>query len=347
MSSIVARLWTGLLAVVVVSSHAWAQQPPEGPPLPVWGPNGFVHAMARVGNTLFVGGEFDDVGPPTGAFVTVGADDATSVTAPSPSILGPVQVVTADGGGGWFVVERPPFASGATAQVVHVRPDGSRDPAWIPPTFAPASVSQQVALGSLAVDQGRLFVSGAFAAVNGTARTGLAALDVGTGSLLSWGVQLEGPPGANVSVEIGAATPGRLYLTGLFTSVNGVTRLGRAAVDTVTAALMPFDPPGPLSTTVVAATATTVYARCMAGLCAYDLTGTPLASWSSPVAAGQVGPVAVTATALYTTVAEGPAQRLIAVDPGTGAPLGWTGALLSGVGAAAIRPAGRPPVPGR
>ncbi len=338
-----ARVRRRLVALVLVcAGPSWvqAQQLPGGPPLAVWGPNGAVHALGRVSNTLFVGGEFDYIGPPTGAFAIIDIDDASSVSAPT-FVLGPTGVLSGDGSGGWFGAPATPFGSLESYQVVHLRPDGTRDPAWQSPVIGPNRLGERGWINSIVVDSGRLLVAGAFASVNGTARTGIAAFDASTGGLLPWTVQVEGSRGVNLSPQIGALTSGRLYLSGNFTAVNGTSRAGVAAVDAATGAVLPFDVPAGVGTSIVSATPTAVYAWCRPiRLCAFDLTGAPLAGWSPPALAN-VASVLVTPTSIFTSIAEQGQWRLISLDPATGARRPWSEPVFTGAPPALERAGGR------
>src|SRR5437764_221244 len=68
----------------------------------LWGVNGTVAAIARIGNTLYIGGQFSTVGPCTGGGVPV--DRETGVPRIDfPRVAGRVSAVVSDGAGGWFV----------------------------------------------------------------------------------------------------------------------------------------------------------------------------------------------------------------------------------------------------
>src|SRR5216684_2749414 len=68
----------------------------------LWGANGGVTTMARIGQTLYIGGGFAAVGPCTGGGVP--ADRASAVPrAAYPHVVGRVSAVVSDGVGGWFI----------------------------------------------------------------------------------------------------------------------------------------------------------------------------------------------------------------------------------------------------
>src|SRR5512136_1675896 len=60
--------------------------------------NGTVNAVVRSGNTLYIGGSFSAVGPPTGGGVPI--DGTTGIaTGGFPKVLGQVAAIAADGAG--------------------------------------------------------------------------------------------------------------------------------------------------------------------------------------------------------------------------------------------------------
>ena len=88
------------LAVGAMARAAGAQQIESALP----GANNFINAVARVGNTLYLGGTFSYVGLSTGAFVAL--DPTTGAPAPpffNVSVNGSQAVYAAvsDGSGGW------------------------------------------------------------------------------------------------------------------------------------------------------------------------------------------------------------------------------------------------------
>ncbi|MGH8882626.1 MAG: hypothetical protein ACRD0P_35660, partial [Stackebrandtia sp.] len=132
-------------------------------------PNGNVRASAVVGSTLYVGGDFDFVGPPTGHGVPL---DRTTGTAAAgfPAANGNVATVVADGAGGWFLGGTFTTIGGvARAGLAHVTADLRVDPAFAP--------TPDNGVRALALAGGTLFVAGDFTSVSGVPRGGLAALD--------------------------------------------------------------------------------------------------------------------------------------------------------------------------
>ena len=291
----------------------------ESTPLALWGVNREARALARVGRTLYVGGDFDIVGPPTGGLATVSPFDPTAIT-PS-SGVGTVGHVASDGAGGWYVAEWAQYIdTGYKVAVRHVRSDGSIDPAWMPALFdAGASIYSLVAAG------GRVYVAGSFSTVNGVNHVGPVALDGASGAVLPWVLPTR-TTGAPYGVLFATAADGRVYFPVQATPPDIL------AVDGATGLRLPFQPelpPSVVSIAQTAATSTRVFAvgeGCGAGgtgqgVCAFDAaTGARVWSWSA------------TAPAYVTGVWSGSSQvyvwtrnpeALYALDAATGAATTW------------------------
>src|SRR4051812_21651455 len=114
-------------SVVLCATRARAQAPDTS----LWVADGFISAMQRMGNSLFLGGSFTRVGPYLGSAVPF-----DSVTAqpqqPFARVSGYVSAVVADGAGGWFVGGNFRGTGGTQRRnLVHLLADGSVAP-WSP-----------------------------------------------------------------------------------------------------------------------------------------------------------------------------------------------------------------------
>src|SRR4029078_11626477 len=69
----------------------------------LWVTNGGVYASAVVGNTLYLGGNFNRVGPATGGLVPAGARPGAPQLSQPPLGDGKLNAMLADGAGGWSV----------------------------------------------------------------------------------------------------------------------------------------------------------------------------------------------------------------------------------------------------
>lgn len=291
-----------------------AQIVPDTVPLPTWGVNREVRALARVGGTLFVGGDFDIVGPPSGGLAIVDGANAGAMT-PTTDVASANRVAP-DGAGGWYVAQW--YTSTLDIAVLHVRADGTRDPAWTPARFdSNTSIYGLVAAG------GRVYVSGNLGLVNGTLRPGAAALDAATGAVLPWTLTTRGGQPVYSSPMMAAAA-GRVYFSILSPSADIV------AYDAASGTMLPFQPASPPSVGSVsqlAATATRLFAigdTCgpgggILGLCAFDAQTGALV-WTR----GGAEQVWSGASRVYVATRFQQPDKLEAFDGDTGAATGWS-----------------------
>ncbi|GIW09961.1 MAG: hypothetical protein KatS3mg061_1018 [Dehalococcoidia bacterium] len=241
-------------------------------PARTWMTNGTVYAVARAGSTIYLGGSFSRVGPPTGSLVELDASNG-SYNPNWPIFNGPVYAILPDDTGGWYVGGDFTLAGGVPRnRLARVLSTKTIDPSWNPgadgPVYALAKSSTTVYLG------------GTFSSVAGQARSRLAAVDANTGSLTSWnpaafpssfnavyalavsgsrvfaggnfgvqppfyypmtnlavldassGIALPAPISANGIVRALALNGTTLYVGGEFTDVGGNGRNRLAAIDT-------------------------------------------------------------------------------------------------------------------
>lgn len=335
----------GLLALssVLAASPLHAQRLPSPVPISSWGPNGSVAALARSGDRVFLSGSFSYVGPPSGGLATIDADDDADVRTVSP-LPGFVEHLEADGQGGWLAIVAP-FV-GQPVRLMRLDAAGAPVPQWVEPIFATRSPDFRPRPLAVAVAGARVFVAGTFSTVNGVTRRGLAALDLATGAVLPWDPRIDERPGTNTDhVGLIAVSDGVVYAAQGIASVGGVARNDTAGFTVDSATLTPFAPAACAgqyaSADVLRASAGRVYRRCLPGLGgtaatyeALDASGVPLPSWTSPAGVWRL--LLATPTAVY--VAHD-TQRMLALDPLTGAPLPWANPQVDA--AAAVAAGGR------
>src|SRR6267142_935218 len=88
----------------------------------LWASNGTVWATAAAHDLLFIGGDFNYVGPYTGGAVPLAADG--SAISGFPKVHGTVRAIIGDGNGGWFIGGAFDSVGGeARANLAHVRSD--------------------------------------------------------------------------------------------------------------------------------------------------------------------------------------------------------------------------------
>ncbi|MDW5593118.1 hypothetical protein VSS74_02130 [Conexibacter stalactiti] len=296
--------------------------------------NGRVRAIAQVDGKTVLGGDFDYVGPQTGAGVPFTRGGA--IAARYPQVVGEVYEAVADGSGGVFVAGEITHVGGLARQgVAHIRSDGTVDAGW-DANLEDSSVHDLAVVGSrlyieasssgfralratdggdtgwdpgigefdgvdeLESDGSTLYVAGSFDDVDGTPRDGLAAYD-GSGTLTAW------DPGVDGRVGKLAAANGVVYAAGSFTAVGGATRGGLAALDPLTGDATAWDPPSvTYDVMAIAATSSTVYVggtfwevggQTRHGLAAIDASSGTLSSWA-PDAGQKVHSLAISGTNL-------------------------------------------------
>ena len=68
----------------------------------LWVADGPVYAIVPDGNTLYIGGAFNRVGPATGAGVPLSVTTGAALP-PFPKVIGSINSVVPDGSGGWYL----------------------------------------------------------------------------------------------------------------------------------------------------------------------------------------------------------------------------------------------------
>ena len=190
------------------------------PDINTWGTNGYVNSVKRSGNTIYLGGNFNYIGPytPFGALINISTGKPVINTVRPNHV---VYVAIPDGSGGWFIGGDFTEVGGvARSKVARINADGTLN-AWSP-TVNGIAVNQLILSGST------LYIGGDFTSVNGMSRSNLAAIDVNTGNLTSWN------PAADLKVSSLALAGGVLYVGGEFTTIGGQSRNRIAALDLVT-----------------------------------------------------------------------------------------------------------------
>jgi hypothetical protein len=207
----------------------------------LWGTNGPVKAVARAGNTIYLGGWFSIVGPCTGGGAAV--DDASGARLERfPHVAGSVRAAVPDGSGGWFIGGSFSAVEGvARANLAHLLADGSVS-AWDPGASSvdPFEISKgpaRIDVVNALVLQGRtLYAGGTLTTVGGQRRNHIAAIDAISGAVTSWN------PDADRVVAALALKGGLLYAGGGFERIGGQPRARIAALDLKSGASTAWDP---------------------------------------------------------------------------------------------------------
>jgi Domain of unknown function (DUF5122) beta-propeller/NHL repeat len=176
--------------------------------------DGEVRAIAEVGNSIVVGGNFTKVGP--GIRGAIGRVDlgVGEFSADQVDVDGAIYTVVEDGGGGRFIAGDFMFVGGQPrTHLAHLLPDGSLDTAFAPQINGPVR--------ALVVANGNLYIGGQFSTVNGVVAGNLAAIT--PAGVVLWTSTINGVVNA---LETNGTL---LYVAGDFSSMNGnstIRRLG-------------------------------------------------------------------------------------------------------------------------
>ena len=232
-----------LVSIIVMLSLAFAREPARSQVVQpdYWGTDGTVRSIARVGNTVYIAGDFSSVGPATGGGVPIDRSSGVPVGR-FPRVAGMVHAVVSDGHGGWFVggdfagVEGRPHRN-----LAHLLADGSVAD-WDPHVddveyvIRSGDVDPIGIVAALALQGDTLFVGGRLQVVGGQARHALAAVDARTGAVLPWDAHADG------LVSALAVHDGTLYVGGLFRTMGGARRYDLAAFDLADGSITPWNP---------------------------------------------------------------------------------------------------------
>lgn len=289
-----ARIPTALAALIAaLLAHAAAPAAAQQLDPNLWVTDGFVTSAAFANNTLYIGGDFHRVGPPTGGFAVFDSVGGALAVQP-PRVSGIVLAMASDGAGGWFIGGDFTHAGGQPRRnLAHVLANGSVD-AWNP--GANATVS------ALARDGSVLYVGGRFDSLGTQARTWLGAVDTGTGVATAWNPAADGY--VNCMLMVGT----RLYVGGAFGHLFGATRGCLGAFDLPTGALAAAWVPPAVGGEVraLSANATNLFAAgnflvqtpARTYLASFSLASGAVTTWAPAVNAA-VNSIAVSASTVY------------------------------------------------
>ena len=284
-----------------------------------WVPNALVRAIAKSGNTIYLGGDFTSIGPNTPYGQVLDATTGSAVLSSSLLINGNVNAVAPDGSGGWYIGGSFSKVLGQTRNnLARINADGTLN-SWNPDA---GNIVYAIAVSGSAV-----YIGGNFVTIGGTTRNRIAS--VGTdGTLGAW------DPNANNTVMALAVSGSTVYIGGSFTTIGGTTRNRLAAVGT-DGTLGNWNPNANNSVAALAVSGSTVYiggsfttivATTRNRIAAVGTDGA-LGSWN-PNANGSVNALAVNGSTVYiggafTTIVSTARNRLGAVDASTGNVTAW------------------------
>jgi hypothetical protein len=230
------------LALAALNCHA---QPSSVPETRFWRTDGPVLAILVTNNTVYLGGQFNYVGPDTGGASVVDAVTG-NLRSGFPLINGPVYSAAPDGRGGWYIGGAFSSVGGIVrSNLAHVLADNRVDPLWNPQ----ANGSNVV----LRVAGNTVYVGGGFTRIGPTLRNRIAALDAATGQPSAWN------PNASAVVTSMQIVGNLLYVGGNFTSIGSSNRLRLAALDLATGRASGWNPGASALVTDLEVVGDTVY----------------------------------------------------------------------------------------
>lgn len=173
----------------------------------------------KVGDTLYVGGDFRFVGKYSAGFMPVDSSTGEIYDQSWPRADGTVKACVADGNGGVII-------AGNFSRVGDVYTSGL---AFIDSNGQVSSLKKFSFNGQMVNDlliyNGVLYVGGSFSSINNTGRNNLAAISISTGTLTSWN------PGCTGSGVNTLATDGtNIYVGGNYISIGSTSYADLAAV---------------------------------------------------------------------------------------------------------------------
>lgn len=288
---------------------------PTGFRADAWMTDGEVNALAFGDGAIYLGGNFNYLGPPTGGFALLDAAGQ-----PSPAVAqvnGTVFAMASDGAGGWYIGGAFTSVAGVRRKnLAHLMASGALDPAFDP------SPNDEVRALLLAGDV--LYVGGVFTTIARQPRARLAGL------VPASGIAVDRIPAVDGPVLALAAHAGVVYVGGSFASPSG----NAAAFDTETGALTSWHPAANGTVQALAVTATAVYAagafseiggHLRSRAAKLDLVTGAANAWT-PSPNGRVLALAIAGSTVFlggefTKIGVQALARLAAVDDATGAPV--------------------------
>ena len=312
-----------------------------------WNPNaanatqGFgVRALAVSGSTVYVGGDFTQIGGKVRNQIAALNASTGAATNWNPN---------ANSGTGGYTLVDALVVSGSTVYAGgHFSAIGGqarKNIAALNTTSGAATGWHPQAAGgnelvtALVVSNSTVYAGGNFTVIGGQTRHGLAALNTTSGAATSWN------PNANTYwVDALAVSGSTVYAGGHFTQIGGQSRNYLAALNATTGAATSWNPNANSVVTALAVSGSTVYAggiltsiggQTRHGLAALDPTTGAVTSWnpnpsggSGPTNKPQVGALAVSGSTVYAggifnSIGGQVRHNIAALDATTGTATSW------------------------
>jgi VCBS repeat-containing protein len=295
-------------------------------------PNVFAAEYATDG-TLYIGGDFTHVGPPTGGHGVIDMDG--TLQGAYPYVDGTVYATVPDDNGGFYIGGSFTSVGGVPREnLARIRADGTLDPTWNP--------GANGVVFALATDMSYVYAGGTFTSAGGRSYSRLTRIDRNTG-LTPIGFS----PTPNGIISTILVSGDYLYVGGTFTTISGQTRSRLAKIWRTTASLGQATTWNPDANGEVKALAsdgtylfvggnfTTIAGATRDRLAKFSIAdGSLVAGWD-PVANATVETIAINKSST-----EGPVNRVLvggafteidSVSTGCAAVLGYTTGTLTGL----------------
>ncbi|MFN8588367.1 MAG: T9SS type A sorting domain-containing protein [Candidatus Eisenbacteria bacterium] len=192
------------------------------------GVTGRLFAMARSGDTLYIGGELLNIAATSRKGVASLDLKTGTVTGWAPNPNGTVYTIATHGNtvfiGGGF--------SGARLNLAAVSATTGQYLSW--------NANTNGMVTRLAVHGNTLYALGGFSLVGGASHSGLAAIDVASGAVSAWNPTVSVAASSLSNMIVRGST---IYVSGSFSQIGGQPRAGIAALDSATGLATNWQPP--------------------------------------------------------------------------------------------------------
>lgn len=273
----------------------------DSPDMDTWSPSSSVKSVVVTPDTIYIGGFFGELFPPSGASVPrnrlAALDADTGEPLPwAPEVQGGNQEVysLALSGNTVYVAGNFESVSGqARRNLAAVAADTGALKNWNPDING--------AVESICIAGSKLYLGGNFQFAGVQARESLAAVDINTGAILSWNPQADGAVRTLVHYN------GTIYAGGSFQRIGGQIREHIAAINANTNSPLSWAPQADGDVYDMAISGTTLYVvgdfrniagQPRTGAAAFNLTNGALTSWNAGADA-PIFAVAADATTVY------------------------------------------------
>jgi trimeric autotransporter adhesin len=237
-----------LLAAAVAIALTVATGGPAGAlvsPTPDWGDNppcqanGRVIAVAYSGNTLYLGGQFSQVGgQPRNNLAACNATNGTLVTTWNPNANGAVRAIKVSNGGRVYVGgDFTSVGGSARSRIASLSPASGATYGFNP------GVNNSVKALTFSNSGSTVYAGGDFGSAAGATRSRLAAFNATTGALTSLAPSISNGTAFATVLSMDVSADGTtLYFAGDFARVSGSSRRNAAAVSSGVGSLRAWNP---------------------------------------------------------------------------------------------------------